>query len=609
MVWRIIKGFLLIIFGMILGIVGLAGGLYYVATNVPVGQVESYIPGEHEIFGESVKDMSVLKLVEYVANEERTVGEIEDVSHYVSDAIDKIVENETLTAFISIDRTALRSLKLANISDIKDVIEVTATINSLADFFGFDLGDIQNYSPFKTTTVDVAAPFIEITGAADPNYDAEKTVYGYNEGEALLDKTTVSATGYTKLYQLKDVKDYDLPYLCYKEGDVYKACLDTENRDSMKVINLTGPFYVHKESIGDIPVTDAFSKFSDRIYDITVSEFLQGDEAEGIVSALKDLTLRQLSEGEYQDELDNVALADIFKNDTDNKVLNAIMYFDDSSRVTIGTLDERIDELKLKDVLDIDEGSPYFIKSLQNELIADFANVDIKLSNVFDMTDPGTASIIKALQYKRNADGSDYLDDYNNKVENGIEDLADQIYYLKLDEVIDCSGSNVLSVLADKNVTINDLADAINDIELSEICEHQVFSEVQLAAFNGTYVLYGYKESTGTYSIVTDYTAGVYVLKDGVNASSYDGFYKISNTAGAWTFISFNSSNTFDGQGNALSYSVNHVTIANMDTTLNSVANSLSTATIKQLVDVGILEPGTNPVLYPMTLANALALI
>ncbi|MBR2614709.1 MAG: hypothetical protein IKC71_03840 [Clostridia bacterium] len=465
MLGRIARFICVFVIGIIIGIVGLGYGEYFLLAKMPISTVTSLLPNGDEYVSETLQDLSIVGVVQYVAKPDTTIGDLTTLLPIAGDAIDGLLNNEDLNDFVTIDREKVYSLTLGNIFEITDAVTVTATLNSLSSKFGFTLGELENLSIFKTTTEPITNLFTEVYGETDPNYDPNKTVYGYNQAENLLEETDITATNYTNLYQLTTLTEEDLEFVCYQNGEEYLPIFEVVSETSRKVTTLVSPLYLHKKSLADLPITTAISQIGTRLYDVKIGEFLGNTGTEsGIVKAFADISIKDLSTN-AEDIVNNIALADIL-GETDNDLLNALLVMPDgTTKVTVSTIGQRIDSLTISDVLG--ESDDPLIKALSTMPNGDkvtITNLEQRISTltIGEIVGSDADGVIGAFKDLTIADLS-----------NGGENYDKAINDIKLKDIVGSNADGLLKeLLTDANgedVTVGTIGDRLDSLTLTDI--------------------------------------------------------------------------------------------------------------------------------------------
>ena len=152
------------------------------------------------------------------------------------------------------------------------------------------------------------------------------------------------------------------------------------------------------------------------------------------------------------------------------------------------------------------------------------------------------------------------------------------------------TGNVILDKLIAKDIEISNLANAINGLSLYEIYGQNCFVEVS----SGETEVARYKKQGNSY-----------ILDD-------NGEYKINKTAGIWLFLCFDFADeeidkvNLSTMGCRVKYTIGDATFNSLTEqgSGNKLSKQLTTATIRQLVDAGVLE-SANPMLYTFTLQDA----
>ena len=185
---------------------------------------------------------------------------------------------------------------------------------------------------------------------------------------------------------------------------------------------------------------------------------------------------------------------------------------------------------------------------------------------------------------------SDLLDD--ETLEELYED-SDVLSKVKLGTILDGEAltNPILKKLVEDDVAVEDIGEAIDNMKLYETYGESVFKVKDSSA--PADALWFKLESNGkTYTMVSSKASATHYL---------------SGDAGIWLLICFNSSETLDENGRPTSYTVdNSKTIASLNNG-TSLTDSINNATIRQLVDVGIIEESeTNNKIMKLKLVEVL---
>lgn len=169
---------------------------------------------------------------------------------------------------------------------------------------------------------------------------------------------------------------------------------------------------------------------------------------------------------------------------------------------------------------------------------------------------------------------------------------------------INPEGNDILSkLLEDESVTVGNIGTKLNELSMADIYNIECFSTEPNGA---AYYLMG----------------GKYYLVSAIPETAKDGFtdkteYYVSKSANIWLFMLYEAEEVstsggvvkYDGDGNALVYDYIGGTLSGFSGNVENSSGRVMDATVRQLVDVGILddgESGYNPSLYTMTLEDVI---
>ncbi len=135
----------------------------------------------------------------------------------------------------------------------------------------------------------------------------------------------------------------------------------------------------------------------------------------------------------------------------------------------------------------------------------------------------------------------------------------------------DCEDNKFLSKLADDDsVTLGNMSQKINDLKIADIYGIECFTTDSSLAVPG---------------------AGRYEKEDltGVYTYSESGTYYLKKDCGSWLFLLYGFSSV-NGDGHADSYTPTDLTVAHLESGVASVSESIHNATIRQLMDCGLIS-------------------
>jgi len=230
--------------------------------------------------------------------------------------------------------------------------------------------------------------------------------------------------------------------------------------------------------------------------------------------------------------------------------------------------------IKLSDVIDESENADLYkiirdaVHKPDGEItVGDLEGFDIpeiKLSSVLDETgNEKTYSILRS--------GLSQPDGYVVIV-GDLDDF--DINKVKLNKVIakaDCEDNKFLSKLVDdETVTLGNMSDKINALQIKDVYSINCFTNDSNLAVSGA-GRYNLDQQTGTYTY---------------NAS---GEYYLKKDCGSWLFLLY-SFDSINSDGHAESYVPTNLTVAHLETGVANVSEAVHNATVRQLMDCGLIS-------------------
>jgi hypothetical protein len=140
---------------------------------------------------------------------------------------------------------------------------------------------------------------------------------------------------------------------------------------------------------------------------------------------------------------------------------------------------------------------------------------------------------------------------------------------IKLSTVLGSSGNSnpLLKALVEKDVSVGELAEAIDNLKICEVYGANAFKTVNGSAPAGA-LRYNKEGVTYTYNA--------------------NGSYYLDKSAGIWLLVGYTAGN-YDEDGTPMTYTENSVTMGALQSGSNVVSSAFSNATVKQLIDCGII--------------------
>ena len=282
-----------------------------------------------------------------------------------------------------------------------------------------------------------------------------------------------------------------------------------------------------------LPLADAVPNDGKLLWQILEQAVTPADNTVGI-------TIKDLKSGF---SVDNVKLETVLPNNSTNSAIWNIL----SEAVTASGTDGKI---RIKDL-----GSGF---NMEN----------VSLSTVYPDDGSTLWTILKeAISPKDTAKGITIYDLKNNfKVDN-----------IHLSSVIkETNGNQVLeALLLEEDATLGNIATKLNELKLKEMYNINCFTKnvSEAAAGSPKYSLSKLEDATGNHDHFT---------------LNENGEYYIKKDAGVWLLLLYKADEK-DTNGDALTYTCKCLTLGSLTNTISSAADCFMNATIKMLVDSGIL--------------------
>ncbi len=591
--FRGLKNFLFWLTGVISGFIIIIGLIFMAVYVVPTKTILGFggINNTDEYVSDEIASKSIIKALTGI--KDYSVGDIPFLEKTLKD----IASSSGIDEYVTIDYDKLSEVKFSYddgrnfATELQACMKVTATIESIG---GKEmLGDMANLSVFSWEEAE-ADPLAE-------NFEP-KLYYYMVSGDSV-------------------------------ENGVFERAF-TDDGAYVEGVNESTETYL--ASLDKLPLTEVKDILSARFGMLKVSSLINsfGGEGDGqtIENIFKDTTINGLNSFTF----DNVKLTDVVAETEENSkmfsFLRSAAGVPEGTELTIAHLDAlNVDNAYLDDVLD-ETGNEKLFKIL-------------KSAAGLEETDSITLGHLKTLDFNNihlndvlesgaeNAKLYAILTDVTGKIESEITvgDLSnfdtDNIHLAKIIEpetneklynlLLDASGvasadlitvgslsgdafniDNIrLSTVIDRNsgsvqnndilksllfnpdgsendaVTLGNVAETINNKKLSEIYDVTCFEKASAGSGKATYDM----------NVVDG--KEVYTLN-----SAGEGEYCVSESAGVWLFMLYDADKNTDSAGNAMSYTESGTTLSGMNERVSGVHNSVVSATIRQLVDAGILE-------------------
>ena len=579
------KNFLIFFAGFFTSLVLLFGILFVVFKFVPIKSVVKDTDG---VVSEEVAESSILDLL--LNYDKYSLGDFPVVVDALKSAIDSSGAND----FVGIDYEKLKTLSFSgdgNLKDqIMDCVTITATLSSIVENDS-ELGVLNNLS-----VVTTAEEVVPDTSASDFNpklyYYKDGNVYkrAYTDEKTLVEGAIDKAIYYPPLKDIslmeltavigdrlgmskvKDVvkafsQDFDANSMLMKIiGDKKISEMNTINEHTIMLKDMLGEYDENKEIydiLFDITSEKDINKLTlahlqnidtDDIKLVTVLGGYESNEtlydilmdAQGITdkNEIDKITVSSLSSLASEDNINKIRLVNILGKYSENEVLYKI----------------------LMDIEGISDASQVYTITLGNlkGLTQDCVN-KIKLTNILG-------------EYESNKMLFDILMDAQGITDASqlskltIGDLSNfDKTKIKLSTFIgESTGNNILDAILREGATLGNIVDVVNNLEFSDV----FVSSSECFTAEKTNII-----STAKYKKNED---GSYTLKTADDGTTD---YYIKQNIMLFLLYDFDE---VDENGYAKSYTKKSVKFVNFEA--SEISTNLKKATIRQLIDVGLIE-------------------
>ena len=570
---RPFKNFLWWFTGIICGIIFLFGGLFAGVMLIPIDKLTG---GKDGVVSENLQDSTIGQVV-FNLNK---YG-FSDLP-ILTEAVKGLEEGEA-GKYIAIDYDKLNQIKFGSDKLSEEFMACIKIIATIENTIGTEaLGDFGKLSIFTK--------WGEVEGAIDveaTNFNPK--LYYYVSGDKYLrafddNGVRVAPAGeplfLAALAKIPMLEAFDL--IDERVGDVYVNELLT---------HLGGATLTDDSLIGNLlegkRVNELGSITTD---DVKVSQVLGNDATSDIAIVLEgatgkkyaNITLGDLSATEFK--LDEVKLS-TFVNESEvgdlSKILEDIFHADQPGgkafdELTIADLSElKFDHVHIATVLPKGIDNAMLVEILEDEFKKPYKDIMLTDLNDFDIDKLHLYKVLPDTDIDDNLKSIILditgCDDYHDIF---VSDLHSQpgvnvMEKIKLSTVLGSSGNSnpLLKALVEKDVSVGELAEAIDNLKICEVYGANAFKTVNGSAPAGA-IRYNKEGVTYTYNA--------------------NGSYYLDKSAGIWLLVGYTAGN-YDEDGTPMTYTENSVTMGALQSGSNVVSSAFSNATVKQLIDCGII--------------------
>lgn len=339
------------------------------------------------------------------------------------------------------------------------------------------------------------------------------------------------------------------------------------------------------KSYTDIAGVQAEDVMSDQVYSKSVIDAALGFGNFTIndVKVVKDAIMKFAND----DEVKNFVTVD-------EDALGALTFANLSTGLADCITLKNIDDMYLVDVMPVSGNEDIY--AILRDATGVTVNSQIKVSDLKKFN-VDNVYVINILEVDGNELIYDVLRDGTGKTNNAdikVSDLMDfDVSKVKISTFLSSSAvaSNKIlkAVYGDGTVTIGELSTKINNTPIQEVYDVECFTTNEADA-SGISAKYSFNEADGSYTL------------------DANGDYFVSAKAGAWFFILYGANGGTNTNGDALAYKPTAYTMGGLEEKVDEINDHIENATIKQLIDTGILtnDSGYNPAIYGYTLEDVL---
>lgn len=575
---RPLKNFLWWFTGIICGIIFFVSGLVAGVMLIPIN---TFTGGNNEgIVSDELADSTLFDIVLNI--NDYSFGDLP----ILENALKEITEGEA-GKYIQIDFDKLNSISFGGsvAEEVKDCIKIVATIEGTIGTEA--LGDFGKLSIFTE--------WEEVQGNIDTSAETfNSKLYYYVDNNSR----------YIRAYD--DNKNKVAP----SGADIYYAALAK--------VPMLDAFDLIDERVGGIFINELFEKlggaqFSEdsliadifegkkirEIGDITadsilVSSVLGGDSTGDIAKILEEalggkpygtITLGDLSNVKEGFSLDNIKLSTVVNQDEIGdliNILNDVFHADQVDgkkfeELTIGDLASlNFENVHISTVLPSGQDNIVLVEILEDEFKKPYSEIVLTDLNNFNI---GALHLYKVIpEEKIDSNLKQIICDMtgvNNYKDIFVTDLHEEdnvsiLDKIKLSSVLtNTNGNVILDQLIKDNATVGGLGSAIDNLKLCDVYGDNVFKPIGGGSVPSGAIRFN--KSGSTYTMATN------------------GEYYLSSDAGMWLFICYDAG-SIDENGRAISYAENKTTLKDLQNSTSIISNSFAKATIRQLVDAGIVK-------------------
>ena len=568
---KILKGILLVILGMVLGIAGVAGAGVIAYKSVTVGQIADIARLGEDVVGEELRGKTVEEAIAFVGSlSNQSVGEIEALFPIIETKIDELenyqIGSGKLSDLLTIDHDKLKAASLSDLgANFNEIFQITASLASLSTILEFSLPEMPLFDADSADSI-ANLPITEAMTELSARLNFNEMTLGDLQDDFGI-RLFADASGEETLVDKILERDWAI-------NDIAQSL--TDKVDTLKLsdldIHIDNDLFVKiiGEGEDELSIGEIQTEITARIDAIALGDIVTDIENTPLKS-MADMTIGELGEpNAVQNMIDDIALEDILGGSQNNKILTALFTMPDGGKTTVSQIGERLDTLVLGDMVEIPEGS--FLVSFADLTVGDLGDSAKIQSTVDGVTlesvlgkDLTEGSILYAICYRT---------ENGEKVPVTVGELGSRVEEVKLKEILgeELAAQNpIIAALYEKGANLKNIGDVLSALTLTDVFADEITVFVEKEA--------------GTYSLHDTYVRdaeGNYTKKE--NPSAGETVYRLSGQSNIWLFL------LYDYDKETQTYrSAESVPLVKVNERVEAAAAMFNNVPLESLWEIGLL--------------------
>lgn len=568
---KILKGILLVILGMVLGIAGVAGAGVIAYKSVTVGQIADIARLGEDVVGEELRGKTVEEAIAFVGSlSNQSVGEIEALFPIIETKIDELenyqIGSGKLSDLLTIDHDKLKAASLSDLgANFNEIFQITASLASLSTILEFSLPEMPLFDADSADSI-ANLPITEAMTELSARLNFNEMTLGDLQDDFGI-RLFADASGEETLVDKILERDWAI-------NDIAQSL--TDKVDTLKLsdldIHIDNDLFVKiiGEGEDELSIGEIQTEITARIDAIALGDIVTDIENTPLKS-MAELTVGELRDGStISQEIKNIALEDILGGSQNNKILTALFTMPDGGKTTVSQIGERLDTLVLGDMVEIPEGS--FLVSFADLTVGDLGDSAKIQSTVDGVTlesvlgkDLTEGSILYAICYRT---------ENGEKVPVTVGELGSRVEEVKLKEILgeELAAQNpIIAALYEKGANLKNIGDVLSALTLTDVFADEITVFVEKEA--------------GTYSLHDTYVRdaeGNYTKKE--NPSAGETVYRLSGQSNIWLFL------LYDYDKETQTYrSAESVPLVKVNERVEAAAAMFNNVPLESLWEIGLL--------------------